>query len=617
MPFRSQAQAEWAFATKQPWARKWGHKTRLNGKGGIAKLPQYVARKDRKYGKNRPVRGTSLKTAPSTTPGIGNASGPGGLFSSSGLEKRLQPARSNPNRRLRPEVTFKEGEVHTGAMAAVYLSPDVAITVAAAAQNLFGDKAEKPQDLHITLAYLGKVTDDGFQERLPQVTRAIQRYVQIWLEVVGLPLLGVLRGYSAFPDAKDEETGMIPIYRVVDSPMLKMWVNGLKQVLDFAGVTSHRDFEPYTPHVTVAYSHPELVELLESTPAAATPVQFTRVTLALGDIQIDLPLTPLAYKADVPEVAPAKGPIKKPGTKSELIAPGVYRIRGNLCQVAGKFGPCDLASAEGFNKKPKKGKGKGGKGKGGKAAKPKPTEEEKRAKKQADLEQRKAEAEAQRVQNRTNALGALANRPNDKAMEVLDTLRKGGAPDGAMLESMASTGLVDKHVDGTYTLSSGGHAFLNALDSGDPGKANEALAKGKDKVAADTERTAAKLAKAAEREQRKKELAERKAERAAALKKRAEAGSKRASSRKKKREENKKKRTPVKDTDAHVNVIDQGKKPPSTPGTPKPAEVPKTPPRTKPGGNSGPIVERRIPDKSGPIGRSRGPVNTGPFKGRK
>ena len=42
-----------------------------------------------------------------------------------------------------------------------------------------------------------------------------------------------------------------------------------------------------------------------------------------------------------------------PRYKGEQIAPGITRIRGNLCNVHGKYGPCD----KGMSGKPKKGTG--------------------------------------------------------------------------------------------------------------------------------------------------------------------------------------------------------------------------------------------------------------------
>lgn len=43
MPFKSKAQMRWAYATHQPFAKKWAHKTR-----SIKKLPNKVRRKKRR-----------------------------------------------------------------------------------------------------------------------------------------------------------------------------------------------------------------------------------------------------------------------------------------------------------------------------------------------------------------------------------------------------------------------------------------------------------------------------------------------------------------------------------------------------------------------------------------
>jgi len=435
MPFRSQAQAKWAFATKQPWARKWGHKTRLAG--GIDKLPQYVTRKNRKWGL----------------------------------------------RRLKSQTSFKETQGHTSAMVAVYLSMEAACGIHQASVDLFGEKAENIGDLHITLAYLGKMAD--IEDKVHELVPAIQRYTQKWLELVGVPLTAILGRYDYFDNPQDDENaGMFPVYRSVESPLLMMWVEGLDRVLENTGVPASREYGPYTPHVTVAYTYPEIARIVRIAPVTRQPVQFDHIVIALGDLQIDLPLAVSTYKS-LPITIKA----------ATQIAPGVYKIRGNLCQVKGKFGPCDGASSEGFGKKPK-GK-KGGKGKGA-GKKPKLTDAEKKAKRDQDKEARKVETEAAKVQNRAESLAKLSKRPNDAAMAALDAMRSGGVPDEAMAKSMEATGLVSKHADGSYTLSPNGHSFLDALEKGDPGKANEALSKGGDQTAAASARSEAQLKRIAD-----------------------------------------------------------------------------------------------------------------------
>lgn len=500
MPFRSRAQAKWAFATKKPWARKWGQTTREEG--GIARLPQYVARKSRKWGKKR---GIEQKDAPSATPAIGNASGPGGLFNAAGLEKagasavvNRRPHYVNRVRRARPQITIKS-EGHTSAMVALYLPLDASKVLGQAAVDLFGDRAENVEDLHITLAYLGKV--DDIEDKLPVLVPAIQRYTQMWLETMGIPIPVQVGGYNAFDTV--QEDGSIPIYREVVSPLLMSWVEGLEAVLTYGGVPAARDYGPYRPHITVAYSYPELKQLLADTPATPMIVQFTAATLALGDIHINLPLALPTFKAVASDDGkPVTTHVKPTSTGAPAAAAptgggggggggslpaGVTRIRGNLCNVHGKFGPCDSATATGFGGKPKKPKA-GGKGKAG--TKPKLSEADRKAKHAQDKVDAASAAAQQKVQNRTESLAKLSNRPTDAAMGVLDQLRQGGTGDPALLKSMEHTGLVQKHSDGSYTLSSQGHGLLNALDKGDAGAAAEAIAGGGDKVAGEADRAA-------------------------------------------------------------------------------------------------------------------------------
>jgi hypothetical protein len=119
--------------------------------------------------------------------------------------------------------------------------------------------------------------------------------------------------------------------------------------------------------------------------------------------------------------APAK-PAAKPaaGGPGELIAPGIRRIRGNLCNVHGRYGPCDAA----LSKKPKGGKGK--KPKAPKVAKPKAPKapkgkdpaavarqqqrDQEHAQDRAARQQRQAQADATRQQREQ----ALAKRDQER-----------------------------------------------------------------------------------------------------------------------------------------------------------------------------------------------------------
>lgn len=224
-------------------------------------------------------------------------------------------------------------------------------------------------------------------------------------------------------------------------------------------------------------------------------------------------------------------------TKAEQLAPGVTRIRGNLCNVHGRYGPCDQSGAANVQrgvslsqsaapgKRPATGGSKraaGGKKRasgGGKAgAKPK--------KAAATPEQRQAERQTKQAQNRTDTVAKLQSKPNAAAMDALGKLERGEAVDPDMAKALADeTGLVDIHADGSATLSSTGRAFLNALDRGDAAAASDAQARAQDRMARSEDRQQAATERKRAADQRKADAEKRRAER---QKKRGGGGAKRA-----------------------------------------------------------------------------------------
>jgi hypothetical protein len=158
---------------------------------------------------------------------------------------------------------------------------------------------------------------------------------------------------------------------------------------------------------------------------------------------------------------------KAAALKGEQIAPGVTRIRGNLCNVHGKYGPCDKGLS---GKRPKGGKG-GGRGR--KPAKVKPTPE-----------QRAQEREAQHAQNRADVLSKMNIAPDGQ--QALSALRNGEQPDpGAIARGgFEKAGLVEQARDGSYRLTASGRATLGAADQGDLGRAGSTISSARDRVGA-------------------------------------------------------------------------------------------------------------------------------------
>lgn len=150
-------------------------------------------------------------------------------------------------------------------------------------------------------------------------------------------------------------------------------------------------------------------------------------------------------------------------TTKEQLAPGVTRIRGNLCNVHGRYGPCDAAQS---GKKPKKGRA---------AAKPKQTPE-----------QRQAQRDTARAAQRATTLRQLG--VDGDVQAGLLKLMNGSQPDhdvGGLVDS----GLAERDTTGAYRLTANGRQLLNAAGRGDAGAARDAISRARDQVAVQHERT--------------------------------------------------------------------------------------------------------------------------------
>lgn len=156
-----------------------------------------------------------------------------------------------------------------------------------------------------------------------------------------------------------------------------------------------------------------------------------------------------------------------PRLKGEQISPGVTRIHGNLCNVHGKYGPCDAALSG--KKKPKKGRGR-------KPAKPK----------QSDA-QRTQERTAKQEQNQKKVFSQLGLA--EDATAALTSLRAGQpvTDDGDLVKM----GLAEQAQDGSYRLTPTGRALMAAASAGDAGRARDTVSRGTDAQGKRVERTAA------------------------------------------------------------------------------------------------------------------------------
>lgn len=170
-----------------------------------------------------------------------------------------------------------------------------------------------------------------------------------------------------------------------------------------------------------------------------------------------------------------------PRLKGEQIAPGITRIRGNLCNVHGRYGKCPGAPVAA----PKPPPAKTGR-RGRKPAKPKKTEQERAA----ELE---AKRQAQDAERRATRDKLLADAGIDKNTQgALVDAREGNTLTSANGAKLASMGLAEQAADGSYRLTASGRGVVDAALRGDAGRVQDTMSAARDAAA---KRAAAKPAK--------------------------------------------------------------------------------------------------------------------------
>jgi 2'-5' RNA ligase len=418
-------------------------------------------------------------TAPLVTP----PHGPNALLNTPGLGKRRKGRKWGQRTKALPAPTRQLTAGHTGVMVALMLPPDVACQIAA-----LDGVTEPAEQLHLTLCFLGDSTETPLKSNDARVLAAVRD----WALREGKPLRGTLNGVGRFYNTESDGTNAV--YLAPDLPDLPALRQSLVEAIERAGFDYARN-HGFTPHITVAY-----VPQDAPTPAirVEAPLRFDRVTLAWGDAHYDLPLGP-------PPVRKSTGytyRYKAAGPPGEKIAPGVTRIRGNLCNVHGRFGPCDSAGssdrrpkAPGFRPKKTTGRAK-------KPAKPKQTPE-----------QRQAARDAEQAKNRETVGAALnasetENGLSASGLNAMQSLRTGGEVSPAMATGLVQMGLAETGRDGRVRLTGTGRAALSAADRGDVTAVQDAVSRANDAASGRRERET-------KREQRRAEVEARRAKREA------------------------------------------------------------------------------------------------------
>jgi 2'-5' RNA ligase len=194
-----------------------------------------------------------------------------------------------------PDTTAKEPEPDdedpkvTGVMVALYPSPDAASQIAVRG-------GEKPDDLHITLAYMGNVSDSG-TNGLDLAASASQIIAACQIAAATHePLTGSVGGIGKFPDSGSG----VPIIALVDVPGLTALRESVFEALTDAQLPVKTD-HGFTPHMTLGYN----LDLALIPMTAEVPVTFDQLVVSVGEQR---QMVPLGVDAGAdPSLAPPAG----------------------------------------------------------------------------------------------------------------------------------------------------------------------------------------------------------------------------------------------------------------------------------------------------------------------
>jgi hypothetical protein len=207
-------------------------------------------------------------------------------------------------------------EVHTGAMIAL-------IPTAEDAARLAVDGGEPAEELHVTLAYLGKAADlgpRGIQDVIDRVSTAAN----------GLPHLeGEIFAPSVFNpgDANDRDTCLTWL---VSGDIIDAVHDLIIDALELVEVPLPSQHRPWAAHISAAYTD-DLGRLAELSTKVG-PVRFDRLRLAFGGEWTDIPLM--------------EWPGEEPDTPEAVAASALAQWRGRIAASAAPPGTAVPASPE-------------------------------------------------------------------------------------------------------------------------------------------------------------------------------------------------------------------------------------------------------------------------------
>jgi 2'-5' RNA ligase len=170
--------------------------------------------------------------------------------------------------------------VQTGIMVAFMIDPHTAAQMAV-------PNGEPANDLHVTLAYMGRVDSETASGKLhPSRTIETLKSVLSTFANNNNPLQGSIGGLARFA-ASESSDYMSPIIALINAPGLQAWRQRLVNMLDIAGYAVANNFE-YTPHTTLIYIDED--KPMPSYVLPGVQLNFDTLCLAIGDDRYFFPI---------------------------------------------------------------------------------------------------------------------------------------------------------------------------------------------------------------------------------------------------------------------------------------------------------------------------------------
>jgi hypothetical protein len=170
-----------------------------------------------------------------------------------------------------PEGEDSPTDEMTGVMIGLWLDQ-------ATAQLLAVPAGEAPEQMHITLCYLGDLTALD-----PLVVARAKVVAEMFAGYSG-PLTGRISGYGRFQNGDD---GMDVFYASVDMPGLEDLQDDLSDALEQAGI-GYSAAHGFQPHITLAYLSPDAPNPLDRVPLLG--IIASSLTVCAGSERIAIPL---------------------------------------------------------------------------------------------------------------------------------------------------------------------------------------------------------------------------------------------------------------------------------------------------------------------------------------